>query len=93
MELFRDAGSIPAASTLQPVSPKGLTGCVFPVAAHWQRTPAPNCPSLAAPDLELSPTVSYIAARWALLPPHIREAILTLVDSGVAMHVEEGGVA
>jgi hypothetical protein len=76
---------------LQPVSSKGLTGCVVPVAAHWQRPPAPNCPSLAASDTELSPSVSYIAARWALLPPHLREAILTLVDSGVATRAEEGG--
>ena len=89
MELFRDAGSIPAASILQPVSPEGLTGCVIPVAAHWQRPPAPNCHGLTTSDTRISPTISYIAARWDFLPPHIREAILTLVDAGVA--VQEGG--
>jgi hypothetical protein len=76
---------------LQPVSPEGLTGCVFPVAAHWQRTPAPNCHGLTAPDTGISPGIGYIANRWDFLPPHIREAILTLVDAGVVLRAEEGG--
>jgi hypothetical protein len=61
------------------------------VAAHWQRPPAPNCHELAAPDTELSPSIRYIAERWVLVPCHIREAILTLVDAGIAARSEEGG--
>lgn len=26
---------------------------------------------------------NYVASRWVFLPPHIREAIITLVDAGL----------
>ncbi len=29
-----------------------------------------------------SPSVDYVACHWQTLPPHIREAIVTLVDAG-----------
>ncbi len=61
------------------------------MAAHWQRPPAPNCHELAPCDADLSPSIRYIAARWDFLPPHIREAILSLVDAGIAVRAEEGG--
>jgi hypothetical protein len=31
-------------------------------------------------------TIDYIAARWCLLPPHIRETIVTLVDTTLPDH-------
>jgi hypothetical protein len=42
-------------------------------------------------DATFAPTLSYIAERWPLLPPHIREAILTLVDCGANENGEQGG--
>ena len=29
---------------------------------------------------------SYVSSRWVFLPPHIREAIVTLVDAALLMH-------
>lgn len=29
---------------------------------------------------ELSPAIQYIAERWHQLPPHVREAVITLID-------------
>ena len=29
---------------------------------------------------------SYVSSRWVFLPPHIREAIVTLVDAGMINH-------
>lgn len=40
------------------------------------------------PTQRVAPTrasdTSYVVSRWAFLPPHIREAIVTLVDAGLA---------
>lgn len=30
-------------------------------------------------------SVEYIAAKWPLLPPHVREAILTVIDAVVTV--------
>ena len=35
-------------------------------------------------DYSRTSSTDYIAARWCMLPPHVREAIVTLVDAGVA---------
>jgi hypothetical protein len=43
-----------------------------------------DCPFEAASVASFWPTIGYIADRWPFLPPHIREAILTLVDSGTS---------
>lgn len=44
--------------------------------------------AVAAPSnpqsVSLPPDVAWIADAWAALSPHIREAILTLVDAGAA---------
>ncbi|HEY4308775.1 MAG TPA: hypothetical protein VGN12_04915 [Pirellulales bacterium] len=34
---------------------------------------------------QLPPVVARIAESWAALPPHIREAVVTLVDAGLAL--------
>jgi hypothetical protein len=44
-------------------------------------------PALTGNDRQcgkLPPAISRIAESWPALPPHIREAILTLVDAGRA---------
>ena len=40
-----------------------------------------DCLSEAVSVSSFAPTIAYIAERWQHLPPHIREAILTLVDT------------
>jgi hypothetical protein len=63
------------------------------LAASGQRRPDAAGPSMASSDAvaaaslhcnnePLSPAVAQIASAWGGLPPHIREAILTLVDAG-----------
>jgi hypothetical protein len=38
-----------------------------------------------AQSVLLPPVLARIAEVWTVLPPHIREAILTLVDAGLAV--------
>jgi hypothetical protein len=40
-------------------------------------------------DASFAPTLLYIAERWPLLPPHIREEVLALVDAGKCKHSAE----
>ncbi len=89
MEISRDAGSIPAASTSQPVAPQRVVSFESGLAALWQRTDYRNCPSLAASDGELPPHLRYIAERWDNLQPHIREAIITLIDASLSASSSE----
>jgi hypothetical protein len=92
MELSRDAGSIPAASTPQVLCSKGLADFSFELAADRQRNQGSNCPSLASSDSEsLPPHLLYIEERWHLLKPHIREAIFTLIDAALVQQELEGG--
>jgi hypothetical protein len=81
-----------------PPLPKSLKDNELPeqrsgLAASGQRRPDAACPSMASFDAvvaaslhcnnePLSPAVAQIAAAWPGLPPHIRDAILTLVDAG-----------
>jgi hypothetical protein len=51
-----------------------------------------TCCFLNPPGTFISPTLKYIAERWALLPPHICEAILTLVETGSRRTAPVGGV-
>jgi len=74
-------GSIPAASTPQVLSEKKLGDFSFLVATDRQRTDCPICLSLADSGHELPAHIRYIAERWHLLQPHIREAIVTLIDA------------
>lgn len=46
---------------------------------------------LGTDDSENSATLSYLAERWSQLPPHIREAVLTLVDCVSQSDVVAGG--
>ncbi|MCC7336425.1 MAG: hypothetical protein IT422_15150 [Pirellulaceae bacterium] len=81
MEISRDAGSIPAASTSQVVASQRLAISLNSLAADRQRADCPYCHIPADSDQETSSPIGYIADRWHLLPPHIRESILTLVDA------------
>ncbi len=38
---------------------------------------------LTEDQLMQSTSVEHITARWCMLPPHVREAIVTLVDAGL----------
>lgn len=38
------------------------------------------CSCLATTDTQWLPELLWIAERWPLLPPHVREAIVTMVD-------------
>lgn len=46
-------------------------------------TPAAHPDNLRGPAAPRSSDTSYLVSRWAFLPPHIREAIVTLVDAGL----------
>ncbi len=84
--MSRDAGSIPAASIPQVLTTKGLAVSSFSLTADRQRNFRPNCPSEALSDSkETDPTLEYLSRAWPLLPPHIREAVLTLVDSSLSL--------
>lgn len=80
------------AAGIEPVScePEGesksqLTTSPDDLAAVWQRSNGPNGHALAGTDThEVPASIRYIAERWHLLPPHIRESILTLVDAGTS---------
>ena len=41
-------------------------------------------------SVSMAPAVGRIADLWTALPPHIREAILTLVDAGLLDTVNDG---
>lgn len=57
-------------------------------------------PTGSKPTVDYSRTTSigYVAVCWSKLPPHVREAIVTLVDAGLmtpqsasqSSHSEEG---
>jgi hypothetical protein len=52
-----------------------------------------QCSALAGTSLESSPpAIRHIANAWPNLPPHIREAILTLIDAA-SSRLDEGGHA
>jgi len=49
-----------------------------------------DCLSEAVSVSPIAPTIGFIAERWPYLPPHIREAILTLADTGASYLFQEG---
>jgi hypothetical protein len=57
-----------------PDEPSGLAAC-------GQRQSCPVCHSLATADTEIASAFQFVAAAWPDLPPHIREAILALVNA------------
>ena len=83
VERSRDAGSIPAASTLQPVAGQEVKETANPESVNrehrsgteWQWLALPNGMSAESiADLEL------IADHWDRLSDHVRTTILTLVS-------------
>ena len=116
MEISRDAGSIPAASTpaklcqnltndAKPCHQQGLahsgaqcTDCQIATendsqrhSIHSQITPSEqpsSGPTIIPPDGRIpdavAPAALYIAAAWPKLQPHVRDAILTLIDASLA---------
>jgi hypothetical protein len=51
----------------------------------------PQACDSAADASSLAPSFLFIAARWSRLPPHIREAIVTLVDCSCRGDAAAGG--
>ena len=84
MDMSRDAGSIPAASTSQVVELQRLAPSFDSLAADGQRTDCRNCPFAAASDRGLPPHLRYIGERWDYLQPHVRDAIFALIDEVAA---------
>jgi hypothetical protein len=78
------------------VSDDPLCDCVngqHPRAAHALQFLRANRQGSSSPDthcqsVHLPPAVTRIAESWDILPPHVREAIQTLVDAAGAMGCE-----
>jgi hypothetical protein len=79
-----------------PDKPSGL-------AASGQRRPDADGQQLASNDallvlpasgeaITVPPAVALIAKAWEVLPPHVREAIVTLVDAGKQCPISLGGL-
>ena len=79
------ARSIPAASIPQVLTTKGLAVSSFSLTADRQRNLRPNCPSEALSDAESpsepDPAIEYIRRAWPEIPPHIKDAVFTLIDA------------
>ncbi len=64
------------------------------LAAVWQRNHGSNSHELTLTGNETSdsfaPSIAYIRRAWPSLPPHIREAIFTLIDSALLQQGSEG---
>ena len=82
------ARSIPAASIPQVLTTKGLAVSSFSLTADRQRNFRPNCPSEALSDAESAensePAIEFIRRAWPHLQPHIRDALLTLIDASLS---------
>ena len=64
----------------------------FSMAANRQHSKCPILHCLSAGDAEKhGPAVAYLATAWHRLPPHVREAIFTLVDGSLAQQELETG--
>lgn len=59
--------------------------------ASWEHVTDADCRDAAVSVFSFGPTLAYIAERWPHLQPHIREAILTLVDCTDRDAFAEGG--
>ncbi len=53
-----------------------------------------TCPicqiGVTSSDSDFGPTFEFLGHAWPLLPPHIREAIITLIDCATRGHQREG---
>lgn len=64
--------------------PNDLDEEQLPVVAYWSQSETTDSGRQESPDFDTSDAVRFIAHRWNLLPPHVREAVLTLVEAGLA---------
>lgn len=81
----RAAGIEPACSVPEPVEGKQLTTSPNRESVDWEHAGDSSWPLLTRdvpadepPDRQLQ----YVSQAWHLLPQHVRQAILTLVDAG-----------
>lgn len=58
--------------------------------APSERASEAGGPRQSLPDT-YDPAPQYLADTWSLLPPHVREAIFTLVDSALLQQKLTGG--
>lgn len=81
------AGIEPASPDSQCVCDKQFSDSDIALAAVWQRNGGSNCHCLTSTDaLEPnvgSPSIDYIRSAWPHIAPHIREAVLTLIDAAL----------
>jgi len=49
-----------------------------------------SCQNSSLPDNEFAPSIAFIAQAWPYLAPHIREAIITLIDASLPSREEQG---
>lgn len=77
------------ATTSNDQSVNDLQDSAAPLAAHWLHSDgvarhdmSSNDTPVAPNHVACEPTIRHIANAWPHLQPHIREAILTLVDCG-----------
>ncbi len=55
------------------------------VSEHSTADTCDACGESALLDAECYPSIARIAASWQFLPPHVREAIITLVDASLSV--------
>jgi hypothetical protein len=62
------------------------------LAANGQQSAGPYCQLEASYDASVGgPSVRYLTEAWPKLPPHLKEAVITLVDAALALRLSEGG--
>lgn len=87
------AGIEPAYSSPERINGKRLTKTPLAKSVHVEHPGDSSCRSLTADDQPpptLNASVQYLAEAWPRLQPHIREAILTLVDASLSNVDDEG---
>lgn len=51
-----------------------------------------GCQKYSRSDIEVAPSISFIAEAWPHLPPHVRETICTVIDAALLRPQVEGGI-
>ena len=86
------AGIEPACPKPQTFTNKELANDHAESAAVWQRNQVPPCQSLTLPDSEGSlfadPALEYLWRAWRHLPPHVKDAVVTLIDAALLQQGE-----
>lgn len=82
----------PAVESLVPASIGSSAPCICghdrPAESRNGRDETNRAEAMSAeqPEMNLAhPTLARLAAAWPILPPHIRDAIQTLIDAGLAL--------